>query len=573
VNNTLSACTCNIVHNELYKFDDAVTDNPPKIDYAVSALRCFQLRGKSGYIREIARKLRYENEEEDMSCPRFLCKVFRSINRVEQLAPQIDNYWGAYLLVGIDLLVAAQNNNYALPNEFAFTNKIKLSLRKSSKETDLRNFCNIIDGLQQVLSLSKNTYDCWQDTKKMLGIPMILQAIFERFSDSILRRPDWYSDEQFRKSAFGLVDIWCNLERMYVVKLKQLIDSNKQQEAYQANILFDKEVKGLRGKAASLVQSTKRAGALEDGSFKINRNFEIACFELDTFQKSTRLKTKSSERLPIYKGNKTLLILTVLEEELLSVVNLFRRYCKSTKGFLDFKYDKEIYIGQFYKGSQAIQLMVGQCRGTGNETSGVDAMNLIAKCKEITKSNPFLAMLVGICAGSMTRKKAQIGDIVVPRNVLDDSIYKLQTHNQKTVRLPELLAPGTPDPKLHRLCLGIRGDAKQWRRNIKKPKGIKKNPQVHFDPIVTNNAFLQDNGKYLAEFQNSINRKAIAYEMEAGGFANACQSERVPFLVIRGISDLADRDASKRSFRPYAAKVAAAFALAVAKNAPIPKQT
>ena len=302
VNNTLSACTCNIVHNELYKFDDAVTDNPPKIDYAVSALRCFQLRGKSEYIREIAKKLNYENDEEDMSCPRFLCKVFRSINRVEQLAPQIDNYWGAYLLVGIDMLVAAQNNDYALPNEFAFTNKIKLSLRKSDNEADLRNLCNIIDGLQQVLSVSKNTYDCWQDAKKMLGIPTIFRTIFERSSDSILTRPNWYNDEQFRKSAFYLVNIWCNLERMYVVKLGNLLNSNNPQEAARTEILFKREVEQLRGQVAGLVESIGRAGAIADGSFKINRNFEIACFELNEFKAKFKIELDKLKSVPPNEG-------------------------------------------------------------------------------------------------------------------------------------------------------------------------------------------------------------------------------------------------------------------------------
>ena len=69
--------------------------------------------------------------------------------------------------------------------------------------------------------------------------------------------------------------------------------------------------------------------------------------------------------------------------------------------------------------------------------------------------------------------------------------------------------------------------------------------------------------------QELYNRKTIAYEMEAGGFANACDHESVPFVVIRGISDWADQDASDETWRSYASRTASLFMYELLKVASI----
>lgn len=61
--------------------------------------------------------------------------------------------------------------------------------------------------------------------------------------------------------------------------------------------------------------------------------------------------------------------------------------------------------------------------------------------------------------------------------------------------------------------------------------GHKFPPDVHLDPLITGNAFCEDR-KYMERCQKLYNRKLIAYEMEAGGFAKACHGEGVPFWLF-----------------------------------------
>jgi nucleoside phosphorylase len=69
--------------------------------------------------------------------------------------------------------------------------------------------------------------------------------------------------------------------------------------------------------------------------------------------------------------------------------------------------------------------------------------------------------------------------------------------------------------------------------------------------------------------------KLIGVEMEAGGVAAAAfqSAEQPGFLMIRGVSDLADEHkdtAMVKSWRAYAAEAAAAYAVTLLKSAPIP---
>lgn len=94
---------------------------------------------------------------------------------------------------------------------------------------------------------------------------------------------------------------------------------------------------------------------------------------------------------------------------------------------------------------------------------------------------------------------------------------------------------------------------------------------VHTDPVFTGNAFRED-PEYMKKCQDLFNRKSIAYEMEAGGFAKACNGEDVPFVVIRGISDWGDENASNDSWRSYAARTASVFIYELLKVASIPSR-
>jgi nucleoside phosphorylase/sugar phosphate isomerase/epimerase len=282
-------------------------------------------------------------------------------------------------------------------------------------------------------------------------------------------------------------------------------------------------------------------------------------------QKTMRAKSLRIRR-PL--GPATILILTVRPDELAAIESVFRKYCVA-KEALQFLPDRVYYEGylRLKKGGKRVRIVVAQISDTGNEASGVDTSHYIGMCKEVYGRKPLYAMLVGICAGSRQRH-AELGDVVVPPMIFDDSVYKVEWREDGREKiLREIRVPGVPDANLFELCRGIANKA-TWTAAIdaidmKRPKKPRI-PSLHDDPLMTENAFLQDGGVYLEECRLSINRKLLAYEMEAGGFARACHRRRVPFLVVRGISDFADETAPDKTFWPYAAMTAAAFAMAIA---------
>jgi hypothetical protein len=97
-------------------------------------------------------------------------------------------------------------------------------------------------------------------------------------------------------------------------------------------------------------------------------------------------------------------------------------------------------------------------------------------------------------------------------------------------------------------------------------------PTVHFGTILTGDKVdaIGHTGQYMAQWP-----KAIGVEMEAGGVAAvAFQAADQPgFLMVRGVSDLADRDKDSRlvrGWRSYACDVAASWAVAFLRSAPVP---
>jgi len=268
---------------------------------------------------------------------------------------------------------------------------------------------------------------------------------------------------------------------------------------------------------------------------------------------------------------KPVLILTVRDDELDAIKVVFEEYYDPDETGLQFQPDKGFYEGLLrVKAGKRVRIVVGQIRDTGNETSGVDATYAIGQCKQRYGRKLLFALLVGICAGSRKRH-AQLGDIVVPPYIFDKSVYMKEWRKDDAPAIfNEIRVPGAPDAGLFKLCREVARTG-LWRDTIslRRPKEPCV-PAMHDDPAVTGNAFLQDGGGYLEECRLSINRKMLAYEMEAGGFANACHLHRVPFLVIRGISDFADRKKIDKTFWRYAARTAAAFALEVAQHGVLP---
>lgn len=271
------------------------------------------------------------------------------------------------------------------------------------------------------------------------------------------------------------------------------------------------------------------------------------------------------------KMSSTVLVVTVRDDEIESLKKIFPDDQSSditSSQPLEFDDQYTCYRGKFSSGLRTVKIFLVQQTETGEQDAATITTRYIHLIKDITGAKPDYAVLVGICAGSRRRESIDLGDVVVPPHILDESVYKITRKEGKQITIPELRTPGKPNENLLRLCKGISQNPTLWNTLKCQPVGDHKfPPYVHMNPAIVGDAFIED-PQYMERCQELYNRKLIAYEMEAGGFAKACHVAEIPFVVIRGVSDWADQDASDESWRSYASQTASFFMYELLKRSP-----
>jgi nucleoside phosphorylase len=185
----------------------------------------------------------------------------------------------------------------------------------------------------------------------------------------------------------------------------------------------------------------------------------------------------------------------------------------------------------------------------------------------IEQFDPAILILVGIAAGM--RDKLRIGDVIVPKTVVDlSSIVAKPEGTVFRARISEQpfpiqqMIPGftLENAAFHGRCQELFGDP------IKAPPGeeVIYEKHVTFKPRVADDALASADTllKVKTAFPDMQRQheKIRAAEMEAGGFLIACSSRAHPssWLVVRGISDFGD-ELKDDYFHKLAACAAAAW--------------
>ena len=191
----------------------------------------------------------------------------------------------------------------------------------------------------------------------------------------------------------------------------------------------------------------------------------------------------------------------------------------------------------------------------------VEAANAVGDA--IRRWRPRYIILVGI-AGGLSKAGVQVGDVLISEQIADYELQKL-TQEKTLTRW-----------SIHRASPALLAAAKQlrpedWQSFIHEQRPQPGVPQRHFGPICTGDKVVA-NG--LLDQYHEVWTKLIGVEMEAGGVASAAfQAASAPgFLMVRGVSDLADPDKDKaqiESWRAYACDVAAAYVEAFLKSGPV----
>lgn len=204
----------------------------------------------------------------------------------------------------------------------------------------------------------------------------------------------------------------------------------------------------------------------------------------------------------------------------------------------------------------------------GNVNMAVFTANMISGI------NPHFVILLGIAAG--LRGKTKIGQVILAEKVLHYEPAAVVTGADG----PQL----EPRPDMSNLDIGVlqmltaysadkqavtrisaKGDFPRLdtlpSKFTQKPaarKNIADEPLMNFAAVASGEKLLRDASKIKSLRQ--LHGRIEAVEMEAAGVAEACDQDRLPYLVIRGVSDFGDKFKDD-SFHHYASKRSVSVAI------------
>lgn len=249
-------------------------------------------------------------------------------------------------------------------------------------------------------------------------------------------------------------------------------------------------------------------------------------------------------------------IITALQEELKSLLAKLPSYQQLPPADEDVHvyYQADLPVTFSDGTTGAYRLVLMSLLGMGR----VQAAN--ATNDAMRRWDPRYVLLVGI-AGGIAEVGVQRGDVLISDQIADYELQKLTEGGNQIRWVVHPVAPRLLEATKH-----LRGN---WRRQIRKRRPQPGRPQCFIGPVATGDKVVAI--KEVLELLRSDWPKLIGIEMEAGGAASATfQSARQPgFLMIRGVSDLADENKDD-NWRQYACHAAAAFAITLLQNGPVP---
>jgi nucleoside phosphorylase len=197
-----------------------------------------------------------------------------------------------------------------------------------------------------------------------------------------------------------------------------------------------------------------------------------------------------------------------------------------------------------------------------------NAASAAAATRILNRGAKFM-LLCGIAAGY--RNKVKIGDVVVPRIVVDTTVKVVEAGAalHRSQATPPLLG-------VLQMNAAAAVNSTKWRQVFKKvfddkivPESgreqeyrthVSEVPELHDAAILSDNVLIRDSA-ILVDAANTLHQQIRAGEMEAAGFVMACNDEYppVPWFIIRGISDFGDEFKNDR-FHKLAASAVASYA-------------
>lgn len=192
---------------------------------------------------------------------------------------------------------------------------------------------------------------------------------------------------------------------------------------------------------------------------------------------------------------------------------------------------------------QVLSVVISSIGGSGNAAAEIPVERMVRNFQ------PEAMFLVGIACGLPAYN---LGDVVTSEVVLGYEYAK----NTPQGRLNRSRAKSTPTHLVE--DVGYFGAHAEWQEEVKRLGANcdpKEWPRANFMPTLRPSVWIASGEKVMADGEllrlNQQHDKISAGEMEGFGFADACEKQRprVPWLVIRGISDHGDpsKDGGEKS--------------------------
>lgn len=255
------------------------------------------------------------------------------------------------------------------------------------------------------------------------------------------------------------------------------------------------------------------------------------------------------------------LIITALQEEQDAVLSKLPKFERVEPSEDDIRIYYYSHLPVTYQSGSAgeCHLIVTCLLGMGRVQAS------IATADAIRRWNCPYVILVGI-AGAISDIGINYGDILISDQIVDYELQKL-THNGPELRWEVYRA----DPRLLGAAQNFDFSKLEIKCKYRRPDGA--TTSVHFGPIASGDKVITV-GDILRSYRDNW-PKLIGVEMEAGGAAAACfQANNPPgFFMIRGVSDLADKDKGStevKKWRPFACDVSASYTVELLKSGILP---
>ncbi|WP_425566814.1 hypothetical protein [Pseudonocardia petroleophila] len=214
--------------------------------------------------------------------------------------------------------------------------------------------------------------------------------------------------------------------------------------------------------------------------------------------------------------------------------------------------------------SGQIRLRLHPLGEAGNVASAADAARIL-------NDGASFMLLCGIAAGR--RGKVKIGDVIVPRAVVDTTIKvvergaliarpSISTPLKGVLQMNAAAAGSRSSWEAHyqKLLLALNCPPMPARLSVDERAEVASVPTVHDSAILSDNLLLRD-PDVVVDAANRLHQQIRGGEMEAAGFVKACETRYppTPWFIVRSVSDFGD-ELKDDSFHVRAAASTAAYA-------------